>query len=114
MLKKKWNIFGAIFLFTLYFAYQVSITAFSHVHMVHGMMIIHSHPSKDLQHHNHTNEQIVSIALLSTIQTEEPEIASFELATPILLGTLSFCQNTFHVLTDHKHGISLRGPPSVL
>jgi len=75
--------------------------------------IVHSHPSKDLQHHNHSSEQIVDIALLSTVQTEEASIDSFELAAPVVLGFLEFCTNTFRAITSHEHAILLRGPPAL-
>ena len=48
-----------------YVTYQVSITLFTHVHIVNGVMIVHSHPSSE-KHHTHTTGQVILIAHLST------------------------------------------------
>lgn len=45
---------------------------FAHVHIVNGVMLVHSHPSAN-QHHTHTVGQVITIAHLSTLQTLEAE-----------------------------------------
>ena len=47
-------------LLTLFVTYQVSITMFTHVHYVNGVMIAHSHPYKGT--HSHTASNIIVIA----------------------------------------------------
>ena len=64
-------IVAPLLLLALFLTYQVSITLFTHVHIVNGVMIVHSHPSSE-KHHTHTTGQVILIAHLSTIQTLEP------------------------------------------
>lgn len=63
--------FFPIFLLTLFLAYQASVTMFSHVHYVNGVMIIHSHPNQD-QDHTHTEAQILTIAQTANFVGVEP------------------------------------------
>ena len=63
--------FFPIFLLTLFLAYQASVTMFSHVHYVNGVMIIHSHPNQD-QDHTHTEAQILTIAQTAKLVGVEP------------------------------------------
>lgn len=59
-----------LLLLGLYLSYQAGITMFTHVHYVNGVMIVHSHPSKDKQH-THTTEQYLLIHQLSQAQMLE-------------------------------------------
>lgn len=61
-----------LFLLALFLTYQVSITMFTHVHIINGVMIVHSHPSSD-DHHTHTAGQVITIAHIGSYQTPEPE-----------------------------------------
>ena len=70
-MSKRRYIVAPLLLLALFLTYQVSITLFTHVHIVNGVMIVHSHPSSE-KHHTHTTGQVISIAHLSTIQTLEP------------------------------------------
>lgn len=63
--------FFSLSLLTLFVAYQVGITMFSHVHYVNGVMLVHSHPSNNNQH-NHTEGQILSLAMVSSFWGTEP------------------------------------------
>lgn len=44
-------------------AYQASITAFTHVHYVNGVLITHSHPFHN--QHSHSTDSLIVIGLLS-------------------------------------------------
>ena len=70
-MSKRRYIVAPLLLLALFLTYQVSITLFTHVHIVNGVMIVHSHPSSE-KHHTHTTGQVILIAHLSTIQTLEP------------------------------------------
>lgn len=48
------RIIGAVCLLVLFVAYQTSITAFTHVHYVNGVIITHSHPF----HGKHTHSKL--------------------------------------------------------
>lgn len=66
-MSKRRYIVAPLLLLALFLTYQVSITLFTHVHIVNGVMIVHSHPSSE-KHHTHTTGQVISIAHLSTIR----------------------------------------------
>ena len=114
MTKGRRHILGALALLVLYLGYQVSVSAFAHVHMVHGVAMVHSHPSHDLEHHDHSDAQMISIALLSVIDSTEVSVLGVDDATPALLGVLRPVFSTFHFIHSHTHGITLRGPPAIL
>ena len=75
-------------LLTLFVTYQVSITMFTHVHYVNGVMIAHSHPYKGT--HSHT-----------AFTPERPILFTVEIpeSIPVTAGT-------------HLQVISLRAPPA--
>ena len=74
-----------LFLLALFLTYQVSITMFTHVHIINGVMIVHSHPSSD-DHHTHTAGQVITIAHIGSYQTPEPEagVSNVTVECPLL------------------------------
>ncbi|MDR1866139.1 MAG: hypothetical protein LBR08_11290 [Bacteroidales bacterium] len=63
---------SAGFLLALFLGYVVSITAFTHSHVVNGEVITHSHPyggTPDQPGHSHTTSQFQTIAQLSHLLT---------------------------------------------
>ena len=99
-----------LLLLTLFLTYQASITMFAHVHIVNGVMIVHSHPSQDKQH-THTAGQVITIAHLSDIQTLEPEVQTEISVFRPVLYILDYQTNTFRAKAPHTHCIHLRAPP---
>lgn len=51
----------ALCLLALFVAYQASITAFTHVHYVNGVLITHSHPFHN--QHSHSTDSLIVIGL---------------------------------------------------
>lgn len=97
-------------LLSLFLAYQASIMLFSHVHIVNGVMIVHSHPSSD-KHHTHTAGQVITIAQIASFHSVEPErgvVADIE--RPVLY-VLGYSANTFRAVAPHTHCVHLRAPP---
>ena len=109
-MKKARHILTPVFLLTLFLAYQVAVTAFTHVHIVNGVMIVHSHPSSN-KHHTHTTGQVISIAHLSTIQTLEAAAGIPITVDRPLLYVLKYQTNTFRAKAPHTHCVHLRAPP---
>ena len=101
----------ALFLLTLFLTYQAGIWAFTHVHMVNGVQIVHSHPSTD-KHHTHTAEQAITIAYLSVIRSLEADLPSTVLSEFPLLFVLEYQTETFRLKAPHTHCVYLRAPPS--
>lgn len=101
-----------LLLLALFLAYQAGVMMFSHTHYINGVMIVHSHPSKDT--HTHTEGQIISIAqVTSFVTTEASSITLGNVYLPVLryLYTDRFCSL---FCADNVLDIRLRAPPSTL
>ena len=109
---KKRHIFIPVFLLALFVAYQASITMFSHVHYVNGVMIVHSHPSADNQH-NHTEGQILTLAQVAEWMGMEPVFVTLpEVSFPICDAWE--CQWKSDLVSGtYRHSVSLRAPPTL-
>ena len=101
-----------IFLLTLFVTYQASISMFSHVHYVNGVMIVHSHPSDDSQH-VHTETQIITLAQVSSFVGLEPVVTTIGQVCLPVINFLDYDRNTSFVSALHTLSFSLRAPPVV-
>ena len=94
----------------LFICYYCGISMFQHTHISNGSSVVHSHLGGCSQH-DHSQEQIAVIDILSTFQSECAP-APFSMDTPCILLEAS-C--TIYDETPHLHGVhsvhSLRGPP---
>lgn len=106
----KEKILLSFFLLTLFVSYQVSITVFTHIHYVNGVMVAHSHPSKD-KHHTHTSSQIIVIGQLGHFQTPKAETAYIQTIEQPLLYTLIYTYQIPSVEGIHLKNLTLRAPP---
>ena len=109
-MSKRRYIVAPLLLLALFLMYQVSITLFTHVHIVNGVMIVHSHPSSE-KHHTHTTGQVILIAHLSTIQTLEPGGQTEMTVFRPVLYVLEYKTNTFRAKALCAQCIHLRAPP---
>lgn len=110
-MSKRRHILAPLLLLTLFLTYQVSITMFTHVHIVNGVMIVHSHPSSG-KHHSHTTGQVISIAHLSVVHTLEAEVGTSVAVFRPVLYVLEYQTNTFRAKAPHTQCVHLRAPPS--
>ena len=102
------------FLPILFISYLASITFFTHVHVVNGVTIVHSHPFKQGTAHQHSTVELLHIHILSHLITDSatvvfalPLFVSFLLC--LLLGRLPHTH--FHA---PYHGVvGLRAPPAI-
>ena len=100
----------SLFLLTLFVAYQASIMHFSHIHVINGVMIVHSHPSTDNQH-THTEGQALTLAHISHWSGVEPTDFALDEVIFEVFDVLE-CKRESSFLTDkHAHCICLRAPP---
>lgn len=60
----------------LFVAYQASITAFTHVHYVNGVLITHSHPFHN--QHSHSTDSLIVIGLLSHFSSDTPDCCELQ------------------------------------
>ena len=109
-MSKSRYIFIPLMLLTMFVAYQVSISMFSHVHYVNGVMIVHSHPSTDSEH-THTAKQILTLAQVSEWAGTEPVFVTLSEVSLPVFDTLE-CERKSKSLSDiYLLCISLRAPP---
>lgn len=66
----------ALCLLALFVAYQASITAFTHVHYVNGVLITHSHPFHN--QHSHSTDSLIVIGLLSHFSSDTPDCCELQ------------------------------------
>ena len=97
-------------LLTLFVTYQVSITMFTHVHYVNGVMIAHSHPYKGT--HSHSTSNFVVIAHFATFHSLEAHVQyDFTPERPVLF-TVEIPESIPVTTETHLRVISLRAPPA--
>lgn len=99
-----------LLLLALFLTYQASITMFTHVHIVNGVMIVHSHPSSN-KNHMHTTGQVISIAHLAAINTLAAEASTTIIVDRPVLYVLKCQTIIFRAPAPHTHCIHLRAPP---
>ena len=104
--KQKKKIIGALSLLVLFIMYQASITAFTHVHYVNGVMITHSHPFHGT--HSHSQTSLLVIGHLSGVDV-------YEVQHPMrpLLSMLRAKPATPTVKGEVIRTLSLRAPPAL-
>ncbi|WP_042368913.1 hypothetical protein [Bacteroides neonati] len=98
-----------LLLLALFATYQVGITLFTHVHYVNGVMITHSHPSKEK--HSHSKTELVVLDRLSVFQTLE---ADAPIHFKPILSLLAYIETPVRVpvaTKAHLRVLSLRAPP---
>jgi hypothetical protein len=105
----------ASFLLVVFCSYMVSITCFTHTHVINGQLVTHSHPYKGTPsnpEHSHTTTQLISIALLSYFVTLS---ATFVRFLHILSGKI-IIRKIFQPFFDKQLQIrfyALRAPPYI-
>lgn len=84
----------AICLLSVFATYYGAVMLFAHVHVVNGVMLVHSHPFN--KQHTHAGGQALTLHFLSTFSTIEPEMAHW--VTPVcpVLYVLSGDMDLWH------------------
>ena len=97
------------FLPILFISYLASITFFTHVHVVNGVTIVHSHPFKQGTAHQHSTVELLHIHILSHLIADS---ATVVFALPLFVSFLLCLLHThFHA---PYHGVTaLRAPPAI-
>ena len=117
MTDMKWHkhrhILFSAFMLTLFVVYQVSVTMFSHIHYVNGVMIVHSHPSSDIEH-THTEGQVITMAQAASFVGVEPVTQLVEMAPLSFINKLNFIQDTFLLYGCSIQHFYLRAPPCAI
>ena len=107
---KRLRTYSSIVLLLLFSCYYCSISMFQHTHIANGSSIVHSHMGGSSEH-DHTQEQVAVIDILSTFQSESAP-TPFSIDSPCILLEAS---RTFYLQMPHLTGAcdvhALRGPP---
>ena len=102
--------FQALVLLLLFVCYYSGISLFSHVHIVNGSSIVHSHLGSEAGH-EHSDSQYAVIDFLSQFQSEEPG-GFISTAEPFFsLSELCAERPQQVCLMDVDRLQDLRGPP---
>lgn len=111
-MKQKRKIIGALSFLVLFIIYQTSITAFTHVHYINGVLITHSHPFDKANAHSHSKTSLVVIGQLSTFCSLEVDVFENQHPMRALLAVLKAEPATPTAKGDIVRVLSLRAPPA--
>lgn len=99
-------------LLALFVTYTTAYLTYRHVHVVDGVIVVHSHPfSEDADHHSHTTQQLTIIDQLGHLQYLQYAVVEVD---PVLFGEWSTAENFYHLLYYSLAGsfsFNLRAPP---
>lgn len=101
----------SLLLLTLFTAYQASITMFTHIHYMNGVMVVHSHPNKGK--HTHTKTEIVVIDRLAAFHSLEADVPVYVKPVSPLLSYVQIWTDIPAATQTHLRVVSLRAPPVV-
>ena len=105
------------FFVTLFINYYAGTTLFSHLHIISGVPVTHSHIHKDSHHDtksgNHTKESITLISQISHFQYVD-FLCNFILKpVQFPLQADKFIETTHWISQIHLENLSLRAPPAL-
>ena len=109
--KQKKKIIGALSLLVLFIMYQASITAFTHVHYVNGVMITHSHPFHGT--HSHSQTSLLVIGHLSAFYSSGVDVYEVQHPMRPLLAIIRAKPSKPSVKWEVIRTLSLRAPPAL-
>ena len=111
MTMRNWRTYPALLMLLIFSCYYSGISLFSHVHIVHGASVVHSHWDGTSEH-NHSDSQYAVIDLLSNFQSEGA-VTFDTVATPFAVQLSdAFVNYSAPFYQDAAISLcSLRGPP---
>jgi len=96
--------------------YYASVTLFSHIHIIHGASVSHSHIHTDGHHDTksggHSEQSITLIAQISQFECSDALFVEMLHAT-FLPNKPYFAETTHSKVSIYLENISLRAPPKV-
>lgn len=105
------RVLSSLLLLTLFTAYQASITMFTHIHYVNGVMVVHSHPNKGK--HTHTQTEVVVVDRLAAFHSLEADVPVYVKPVCPLLCYVQIRMDIPAATQTHLRVLSLRAPPVV-
>ena len=102
----------SVFLLTLFSVYYAMVAKYTHVHIINGVMVVHSHPFHG--EHSHTQGQLLVLNFFSHFYSDEAsDTVCFTIPIRSLLYTLEDEYEESSSLSDFSDGIYWRGPPTL-
>lgn len=105
------RVLSSLLLLTLFTVYQASITMFTHIHYVNGVMVVHSHPNHGK--HTHSKTEVVVIDRLSSFHSLEADVPIHIAPIRPLLCYVQMRTEVLTVSEIHLCVVSLRAPPAI-
>lgn len=93
----------------LFASYYVTTALFAHVHVVNGVILVHSHPFT--KSHSHNDGQTLALHFLSSFYSLEAGQTDIALPNLYLLCSLDEKLEISPVVSSYAAGIYLRAPP---
>lgn len=93
----------------LFASYYVTTALFAHVHVVNGVILVHSHPFT--KSHSHNAGQALALHFLSSFYSLEAGQTDIELPNLYVLCSLAERLEISPVVSSYAAGIYLRAPP---
>ena len=109
---KHFKVYISLLLFSLFTAYQVSITMFTHVHYVNGVLVVHSHPYGSKSEHTHSQSEVLVIDRLSDYHTLQVDSQIYISATDIQYRSIEIEPEFTRPYDSCNRIPSLRAPPA--
>ena len=119
MKQTRWITYLKVVLPILFIGYLACIVSFTHVHIVNGVTIVHSHPynkkTNPPSEHQHTGQQLQLYQQFSSIQAEGDIYCSIQLTPTYVNETILLFPsvNNMFILSP-TDAFNLRAPPSNL
>lgn len=105
-----------IMLPVLFIVYTGMLVSFTHVHIINGVTIVHSHPyNDDSPNHTHTGAELQLLHQLSTIQQVGSCTFDYVIKPFYVYETvLSIQPISHHYMCKLHEAIRLRAPPALI
>lgn len=107
---RTWIRAASLLFLTVFVAYYAIISAYAHVHVVNGVMVVHSHPFSD--QHSHTAGQTLVLHYLTdfhSLEASEPQFVNSPFRPVFLIDYAEHVPTC--LLPELDSGIGLRAPP---
>ena len=107
---RKIRSYSAFFLLLIFLCYYSSIRFFSHVHIVNGNSIVHSHLGGSSDH-NHSDSEYTVIDILSQFQSDSITDYNHTESPFLLLSEITIGDDQSALVTARFDRCTRRGPP---
>ena len=98
-------------LLMIFMTYYIMMSFYTHVHLVNGIMIVHSHPFS--HYHDHTSSQTLVLHFMTLFQSLEMENSEAIQPEYKLVRIVESDSEVFFDKLECPDGLYLRAPPVI-